>query len=237
MEKKILFTGGSGLLGQELQKLVLDGLFPTSKEFNVCDILSMKSYLESNPAHTVLHAAAFTSPPLVDKDPVKAITTNIGGTVNLVRLCIDHGIRLIYISTDYVFDGRKGNYNEDDPVHPVNKYAWSKLGGECAVRLYDNSLIVRTSFSENRFPYDKAFIDQWTSRQSVEVTAKQLVRLIALDYKGIVNVGGKRQTVFEYASSLNKNQSIGELSIKDVSFHVPKDTSLNSERFQGLINQ
>ena len=116
----------------------------------------------------VVHAAAFTSPPKVDKDPARALDVNIIGTANLVRLCMARGLRLIYISTDYVFRGDRGNYREDDSLYPVNKYAWSKLGGECAVRMYDNSLIVRTSFGPNVFPYEKAFADQWTSRESVE---------------------------------------------------------------------
>ncbi len=55
--------------------------------------------------------------------------------------------------------GDQGNYKETDPVYPVNKYAWSKLGGECAVRMYDKSLIIRTTFGPNVFPYQKAFVD------------------------------------------------------------------------------
>src|SRR5690606_22152297 len=96
-----------------------------------------------------------------EKDPLNGIETNIIGTANVVKLCMKHSLRLIYISTDYVFSGDKGDYKENEPVHPVNKYAWSKLGGECAVRMYDKALIVRTSFGANVFPYDKAFVDQW----------------------------------------------------------------------------
>ena len=83
--------------------------------------------------------------------------------------------RLVQISTDYVFNGEKGNYREDDPVFPVNKYAWSKLGGECAVLIYDNSLVVRTSFGPSQFPFEKAFADQWTSRESVGAIAGKIV--------------------------------------------------------------
>jgi dTDP-4-dehydrorhamnose reductase len=197
----------------------------------------MKKYAESNGCDLIIHAAAFTSPPLVDKDPLKAIETNIIGTTNVVKLCVEFGSRLIYISTDYVFNGEKGDYRETDPVYPVNKYAWSKLGGECAVRIYDKSLIIRTSFGPNVFPYPKAFVDQWTSRESVSVIARKIVSLIDNDMTGVIHVGGKRKTVYEYAKGLDESKEIGKLSIKDVSFSVPVDTSLNCEKYRGAVGQ
>jgi dTDP-4-dehydrorhamnose reductase len=164
---KIIFTGGSGLLGSEFRKIRPDIDYPSSKEFNVTNYEQMKKYVESNGCDLIIHAAAFTSPPSIEKDPLKALEVNIVGTSTVVKLCMEFDIRLIYISTDYVFKGDKGNYKEADPVYPVNKYAWSKLGGECAVRMYDKSLIIRTTFGPNVFPYPKAFVDQWTSRENV----------------------------------------------------------------------
>jgi dTDP-4-dehydrorhamnose reductase len=159
---------------------------------------------------------------------------NIAGTANVVRLCSERSIRLVYISTDYVFDGDRGSYKEDDPVHPVNKYAWSKLGGECAVRMLDDALIIRTSFGPNEFPYPKAFVDQWTSRLSVSAVADKIVALLATDARGVVHVGGPRLTVYEYAKGLDPRREIGELSIRTVSFRVPRDTSLDSSRYNHL---
>jgi len=154
------------------------------------------------------------------------------GTSNVVKLCMEMGARLIYICTDYVFRGDKGLYTEDDPVYPVNKYAWSKLGGECAARMYDKSLIVRTTFGPNVFPYPKAFVDQWTSRQSVAVIARKILRLAESDRTGVVHVGGPRRTVHEYAMSLDPTREIGRLSVNDVNFKVPVDTSLNCDRYR-----
>jgi dTDP-4-dehydrorhamnose reductase len=158
------------------------------------------------------------------------------GTANVVRLCRKLNIKLIYICTDYVFSGDQGNYKEEDPVLPVNKYAWSKLGGECAVRLYDNSLIIRTSFGANEFPYEKAFVDQWTSRLTVREFAQKLIQLIDSDATGVVHVGGPRRTVFEYAKAISPEKAIGPLSLKDVSFVAPKDTSLNTSKFESIVN-
>jgi dTDP-4-dehydrorhamnose reductase len=166
-KSKILFTGGSGLLGSEFRKIRPDIDYPSSNQFDVTDYEQMKKYVQLRGCDLIIHAAAFTSPPLIEKNPLKALEVNIVGTSNVVKLCMEFNILLIYISTDYVFKGDKGNYKEADPVYPVNKYAWSKLGGECAVRMYDKSLIIRTTFGPNVFPYPKAFVDQWTSRENV----------------------------------------------------------------------
>jgi len=238
MEKsKIIFTGGNGLLGSEFKKIRPDINYTDYEDFNVMNYDQMKAYIEGKGYDLILHAAAFTSPPRIDKDPLEALEVNIVGTANVVKLCIEFGMRLIYISTDYVFKGDVGNYKETDPVYPVNKYTWSKLGGECAVRMYDKSLIIRTTFGPNVFPYEKAFIDQWTSRESVSVIAKMISQLIDKDITGIIHVGGKRKTVFEYAKSLDEKKDIGQLSINDVSFKVPVDTSLNCDKYNELVGE
>lgn len=209
--------------------------YPSSDEFDVTNLEQMDAFLEKGNYKVIVHAAAFTSPPQVDENPVHALNVNIIGTSNIVKLCIKHNLKLIYISTDYVFKGDKGNYQEDDAVYPVNKYAWSKLGGECSVRMYDNTVIIRTSFGPNVFPYENAFSDQWTSRESVTDIAKKIANVIRSDFTGTVHLGSKRRTVFEYAKSLDESKPIGKNSIKDVPFNVPVDTSLNVDKYNGLV--
>jgi dTDP-4-dehydrorhamnose reductase len=148
---------------------------------------------------------------------------------------LKYEIKLVYISTDYVFRGDQGHYREEDPVYPVNKYAWSKLGGECAVRLYDKALIIRTTFGPNVFPFEKAFVDQWTSRESVRVIAGKIASVLDKDITGTIHVGGDRKTVFAYAKGLDPRREIGVLSIKDVSFNVPTDTSLDCSRYDEIV--
>lgn len=235
-EKKIIFTGGKGLLGTEFKKIMPDISYTNYEDFNVLNYDQMKAYVERKDYALILHAAAFTSPPRIDKDPLKALETNIVGTANVVKLCFEFDLRLIYISTDYVFKGDRGNYEEKDPVFPVNKYAWSKLGGECAAMLYDKALIVRTTFGPDVFPYDKAFIDQWTSRESVSVIARMISELIHKNVTGIIHVGGKRKTVLDYAKDLDPTREIQKLSINDVPFNVPCDTSLNCGRYKSIVN-
>ncbi len=234
-EEKILFTGGSGLLGTEMQKLLPGANYPASKDFNITDFEQMEAFLQNRSIELIVHAAAFTSPPQIEKKPEKALDVNITGTANVVKLCIRRGIRLIYISSDYVFSGSQGPYKEEDPVLPINKYAWSKLGGECAVKLHDNSLIVRTSFGPCEFPYEKAFADQWTSRESVSAIAEKIAALLDKDCTGIIHVGGKRRTVLEYARELSCGREIKPLYRSEVPFNIPKDTSLDCSLYNSQI--
>ena len=236
-QKKILFTGGSGLLGLEFKKILPDIYYPSKTELDVTNYEQMDRYLGEGDWSVIAHAAAFTSPPIIDQDPLRAIDVNIIGTSNVVKLCMNYGLKLIYLCTDYVFKGDCGNYKEDDPVFPVNKYAWSKLGGECAVRLYDNSIIIRTTFGPNVFPFEKAFVDQWTSRENVSSIARMITELLNSDFTGTVHVGGKRKSVFAYAKGLDPAKEIKELSIHEINFKVPADTSMNCELYNSLINK
>lgn len=233
--KKILFTGGSGLLGSEFKKLLPQALYPTHQEFDVTDYKSMEKYLGKKSISSIIHSAAFISPPKVDHNPLLALETNINGTVNVVKLCIKYNLKMIYINSDYIFKGDKGKYKEEDPVYPVNKYGWSKLGGECAVRMYDNSLIIRTTFGPNEFPFAGAFVDQWTSKEKVSVIAELIVKLIKKGAFGVYHVGGKRKTVFEYAKKVSPTKNISRLSIKDMLFNIPKDTSLDCSKQNKLL--
>ncbi|MFH1996832.1 MAG: sugar nucleotide-binding protein [Candidatus Omnitrophota bacterium] len=236
-QNKILITGGSGLLGGEIRKLLPNAAYPGREEFDVTDRESMERYVSSKKFSLCLHAAAFTSPPKVEQSPERAIAANIIGTANVVRLCMKFEMRLVYISTDYVFRGDRGMYREDDPVVPVNRYAWSKLGGECSARLYDRSLIIRTSFGPNEFPYEKAFVDQWTSREPVRVIAKKIVAVLDTDATGTIHIGGARKTVYEYAKSLDPKREVGQLSLTDVPVVAPKDTSLDCSKYDKLMNR
>ena len=85
---------------------------------------------------------------------------------------------------------------------PYNNYAWSKLGGECAVQMYKNSLIIRLSMTEKPFIHKHAFNDLITNFMFHEDVVKMFPKLIKLN--GIINVGGKSQSVFSFAKKYNK---------------------------------
>lgn len=232
----VLFTGGNGILGLEMRKLFLKSHFPSSDELDITDDGDVWSHIaDCGEIDTVVHLAAFTGSFKVTNHPMQALAINMTGTCHIVEACASVDKRLIYISTDHVFDGKKGNYKEDDPVHPINTYAWSKLGGECAVRLYKNSLIVRLSFGPDEFPFNGAFTDQWTSKEPVSITARRLEKLIKSDITGTINIGSERRTVYEYAKSVAPEKPILEMSVKNLKTQVPIDTSLDVSKYNSLF--
>ena len=215
MIKKIVFTGGSGRFAQVFKKINKQEkiYFPSKKEMNIENFFSIKKYLKKIKPIYLIHAAALSRPMKVhEENIVKSINTNIIGTANVVKACFEEDIKLIYFSTNYIYPGIKGNYKETDPILPINKYAISKLGGECSVQMYKESLILRICMTEKPFIHKKAFSDVEMNFMFHENLAKNLLKLI--DKKGIMNVGGKKQTVLNFARKYNKK--INKLSAKKI---------------------
>ena len=157
---------------------------------------------------------------------------NIIGTANLVNICSKLKIKLIYFSTSYVYPGKKGNYKEHDALLPWNNYAWSKLGGECAVQMYKNSLILRVSMTEKPFLHKKAFANVKLNFLFHEELAKILIKII--DRKGIINVGGPTKTVYNFAKKYNPK--VKKLFIKKNSlYNFPPNPFMNLSKLKKII--
>ena len=226
MLKKIVITGGHGRFAQILKRdnKKLNILYPNKKELNILDVDSIKRYLKKNKPRYLIHAAALSRPMNIhDKQISKSIDLNIIGTSNIVKICSDFKIKLIYFSTGYVYEGRVGNYKETDPVLPVNNYAWSKLGGECAVAMYKHSLILRITMCEKPFLHEYAFHDINANFIFHEEVVKIIPKI--LDKTGVLNIGGKIQSIYSFAKKTNKNvkKKYGKkLFPKNVSMNVGK---------------
>ena len=225
----IILLGGSGLLGKHLQELwARQGLHcvaPPSAQCNVADRAAVEALLSEYPGTIVVHAAALTDVSAVELDASDACDVNVAGTINVTAACRKYNKRLVFISTDYVFAGHKGMYKTTDPIDPVNKYAMTKAAGELVARTYDNSLVIRTSFCELKFPHKRAFVDQYTSRDYVDVIAPLISRAILSGENGIKHVGTERKTVYDLAS--RRSPGVGKLNIRELPFSLPADTSLD----------
>ena len=235
MKKKIVFTGGYGRFAKVFKNTPLNEkiYFPKKKELNIENYNSIEKYLKKiKPTH-LIHAAALSRPMNIhEKNIIKSIKTNIIGTANVVSACHKQNIKLIYFSTNYVYPGKKGNYKETDPVLPINKYAISKYGGECSVQMYENSLILRICMTEKPFIHKKAFSDVEMNFMFHESLAENLLKLI--DKKGIINVGGKIQTVLNFAKKYNKN--IDKISAKKIYGNdYPLNQSMNINQYKKSI--
>jgi dTDP-4-dehydrorhamnose reductase len=148
--------------------------------------------------------------------------------------------RLTYVSTGYVYKGDHAYHKEDDGLLPCNKYAWSKLSGECSVRMLneDQYLIIRCEFSKAPWHRTHAFINQFTSREEVEITAHKICELIVKGATGTYNVGGDRKSVYKYAQSLSGGKKISECLMKDfATVPLPYDSSLYTGKYNRFMEE
>jgi len=233
--KRIVVTGGSGRFASVLKntKNKYNLFFPSKKQLDILKFNTIKKYLKIKKPKYLLHLAGLSRPMKIHhKKMNKSIDLNIIGTANIVKACSEQKIKLIYFSTSYVYPGLKGNYKETDALLPQNNYSWSKLGGESSVHMYKNSLILRVCMTEKPFVHKKAFCDFKTNFIFHEDVAKMLFKLI--DYNGIINLGGKSQTVYKFAKKYNpkikKNKAKKVLGSK-----YPLNQSMSIEKLKKIL--
>tara|TARA_X000001036_G_scaffold351833_1_gene332835 strand:- start:614 stop:1309 length:696 start_codon:yes stop_codon:yes gene_type:complete len=217
--KRILVTGGEGRFAKVLKnkKSKFKFIFRSKKQLNILSETSIKNNIKKFKPNYLMHLAGLSRPMKIhEKDIKKSINLNIIGTANIVRACIEKNLKIIYFSTSYVYPGKKGRYKEIDPLLPWNNYGWSKLGGECSVQMYKNSLILRTCMTEKPFVHKSAFANVKTNFIYHDDFIKIFLKI--LNKKGIFNIGGKAQTVYQFAKTENRNVrkifSKGELPLK-----------------------
>ena len=218
MLKKIIVTGSDGRFAKELKKIKSNYyfIFRNKKQLNILSIRSIrKNFLKYKP-DCILHLAGLSRPMSIhDKDINKSIDLNIIGTSNLVKVCSDYKKKIIFFSTSYVYPGKKGNYKETDALLPWNNYGWSKLGAESAVQMYNNSLIVRACMTQKPFAHKFAFSNVKSNFIFHDEFAKLFLKIIK--YKGIINVGGKSQSIYKFAKQgkidIRAKKSKGELPL------------------------
>jgi len=203
--KKILVTGGDGRFAQILKKKNKNKfIFLNKKKFNILNINQIYKVIKFYKPKIILHLAGLSRPMKIhDQNLEKSISLNIIGTANLVIACSKFNIKLIYFSTSYIYEGKKGNYKETDPVLPWNNYGWSKLGGESAVQMYKNSLILRVNMTEKPFVHKKAYANVKSNFIFHEDLVEIFLKII--NQKGIFNIGGETSTIYNFAKKYNEN--------------------------------
>ncbi len=164
---KILVTGSKGMLGQDLCNILkLNGYNVIGTDRTLLDITKIeqvKSVISQENPDYVVNCAAYTNVDKAQEDIATARIVNSNGSENLARVCAKNEIPLIYISTDYVFDGTKGEkYLPSDIPNPINNYGLTKLEGEKAVQKYcQKYYICRTSWLYGK--YGKNFVETMLS--------------------------------------------------------------------------
>ena len=235
--KKIVVTGGSGRFGEILKKYKTNHrlFFPTKNQLDILNIVKIKKYLKKTKPDILIHLAGLSRPMKIhDTNIQKSINLNIVGTANITNICSQNKIKLIYFSTNYVYPGHSGGYKENDPLLPVNNYAWSKLGGEASVKLYKNSLILRVSMTEKPFVHKKAFSNVKTNFMYHDEVIPIIFKL--LDKTGTINLGGKSQSIFDFASKNNKNVKKIFLKKKQ-NIGIPFNSTMNLKKLKSIIKK
>ena len=230
---KILVTGGEGRFAKVLKEKnkLLNLHFATKKNCNILKLRSIENIVKKVKPKIIIHCAGLSRPMNIhEKNITKSIDLNIIGTSNITKICSKYKIKLIYFSTGYVYEGKKGNYSEKDPVKPFNNYGLSKLGGECAVAMYKNSLILRITMTEKPFVHKKAYSNLKSNFMFHEDLIKILPKIIK--QKGILNVGGKSQSVFSFAKKYNSK--VKKIKAKKSS-NLPLNQTMNLAKSKKIV--
>lgn len=273
--KRLLITGSAGMLGScviqeigefyETYSLDKRGCgYAVREEFivDITDFKKVRSVITSLNPDCVVHCAAITNVDFCEENPVLAHSTNALATKNIADTIGDSG-KLIYISTDSVFNGLVGGYMEEDAPAPLNNYAKAKLEGEYFVKqLANNHLIVRTNiFGRNRMAGKsfaewiiknlsdnkqiQMFTDVIFSPINIVTLARYIHSLFSSDVRGVLNIGSadaiskydfglELAALFGLDCSLIRPVSISEFSFKA---NRPRNTVLNISRATNIFGR
>ena len=180
----ILVTGGNGQLGSELRELTpnyqdYNFLFTDIKDLDITNHTTVAAIMEINNITVIINCAAYTAVDRAETEPELANTINHLAVANFAQIAKDKNIKLIHISTDYVFDGTNHKpYLETDTPNPKSVYGQTKLDGELAIQLINpaNSIIIRTSWVYSKFGnnFVKNMLRLAENRDEISVVADQI---------------------------------------------------------------
>ncbi len=268
--KKILITGASGLLGNWIVKFASKDYIVTPTDIvesplsnvikaDITDLAALQILFQSAKPNTVIHTASETNVDKCEIEKDRAWKINVEGTRNIVEACRQTDAKLIYISTDYVFDGEKGMYSEEDTPNPLNFYGLTKLEGERqASKSSPNMAILRTSVLYGTHPTKQDFVT-WVMtklKQANEITvvddhfntptlaqnlASMALEIAQRDLKGIFHTSGsERISRFDFARKIAVAFGLDDSLIKPIKMKElaawiairPRDSSLNTVKIQ-----
>lgn len=219
---KVLVTGANGMLGQDLCPILEDvGAFVIETDADTLDITNAKmveNVLTDIHPDMVVHCAAYTNVDKAEEDLKTAELINVTGTENIAESCAKLGITLVYISTDYVFDGTKTEpYTPEDRANPINNYGMTKYEGEEVVRsLCEKYYIARTSWLYGH--HGKNFVETMiglADRKEIKVVDDQIgcptwtvelangiIKLLSKPYGTYHVCGSGHATWYEFAKEI-----------------------------------
>ena len=274
-----LITGGSGMLGSNLsylfsnygQVVLTYNKHPVNWEgivslpIDITDGNQISNLVDEVSPDVVIHAAAVTNVDFCEEHHQAAFDVNVRGSKAVARACAQFDVKMVYVSTDYVFDGRKGNYTEEDPPNPINFYGKTKLEGEQAVASSSaDYCVLRTSLYGWNVQRKRSFVewviynlqkgneiftltDQLSSLMFTGDCAFAIREAINSNLRGTYHVASgesisKFNLAHEVASVFNLDASLIKpiesnelLKMIDQKAHRPKNVSLNVGRASNAL--
>ncbi len=268
MKNKIILFG-YGFLGQNVyMKLDESDLIIKTRLNKMNDVLQLdisdhkkiSELIDKEKPNIVVNCAGRNDIDYLEKNPAIARSINSISPEIIAKKCNENNSRLIHISTDSVFDGRRGMYDESDLPNPKNVYAKTKFDGEKRVmNQCDNSVIIRTNFygidNSQKYLFNNmleklkgqkeiiGFEDVYFTPLSVENLAEQIIDVVYSDYKGIIHLGSDEKiSKYEFCKIMSQKLGFGEDRVKSDSIdnstfiaERPKNTSLNNELSKSIV--
>lgn len=219
---KVLVTGAAGQVGSEVTALLIEKKIEyialDHTDLDITNKNAVRAVFKGQNFTHVIHCAAYTDVNKAEKEKMKCLTTNTDGTHNIAEVCREEDIVMIYVSTDYVFDGKKDRpYRESDKCRPLNYYGLTKLLGDGEVLRVPKKFIVRSSWifgegnnfvqtmlklADNGKPI-RVIDDQMGSPTYAKHLAVILVEMLFSDRYGIFNVTNDGYcTWYEFAKKI-----------------------------------
>jgi dTDP-4-dehydrorhamnose reductase len=258
---RVLIIGANGMLGKDLVQVFSDSSIDFiglgKADLDITDPEATESkILKTNPSVVVL-SAAYTLVDNCEDQKELANSINGNGTKNVALACKKFGARLLYVSTDYVFDGSKdSSYIEEDPTNPINVYGQSKLLGEKYIQeILNDYLIIRTSwlFGLGGKNFVESILNRGRKGENLKVVNDQfgsptytgdlaaaILKLVQNGVKGIINISNSGECSWqEFAAAIYSGVGLDESKVAPISTAEfgakaprPKNSRLSSERFE-----
>jgi dTDP-4-dehydrorhamnose reductase len=270
---KLLVTGASGLLGSKIVGLAREdyeviplhntnSLHPNSLKLDITNQNQVFNLFNKLKPDAAIHTASETNVDKCETEKKLAWEVNVDGTRNIAEACQKSGAKLLYISTDYVFNGKKGNYGEEDEPNPIDYYGVTKLEGENQViQNCKNYAILRTSVLYGWHPWKHNFAT-WVInelKQNKEITvvedhyntptladnlAEMAIEAIPKDLQGVYHAcGSERIGRYEFARQIARAFDLNQNLIRPIKMEQltawiakrPRDSSLNTDKIRSQL--
>ena len=183
MRTSVLVTGSNGQLGKTIKELFINNIdnieftFASKKDLDITNSEAVDLLFSKKTFQYCINCAAFTNVEMAEEEQIQAYKKNAESVAHLSNVCNQYNTTLIHISTDYIFDGKKGEpYLEDDIPNPINSYGLSKLKGEQFIKeILSNYFIIRTSwlYSEYGNNFFKTVLNKIKQKEDIKVTISE----------------------------------------------------------------